>query len=277
MLHGNVFAKLKQKRSVSSSIQAEAVNYGASWISNSSMKNLQNWSESLKISISDIGVETNNGEDEFETLFNVSSFPKLDDEYVVDNLVLRKFGLTSGTFRIDGIDWIGKKQVFQSLGLITLASIFHGKSVKLNLTHSETEVKKLIIELDFEFRLPEISGAFISLQKFEYWPHQAFRERFDEFDNKYSYPQFLLSNENNLCVSPEHWESRDLVRGFGSLEGLVYMAQFFLDASRPSSKYGEYVFETEGLFRRVAPMSHMSRFFIEGCEMFELLYKDWFE
>jgi len=241
------------------------------------MQNLQNWSESLSLSIGDIGCETNNGEDECETLFNVSSFPKLDDEYVVDNLVLRKSGLNSGTFRIDGIDWIGRKQVFQSLGLVTLACVFQGKSVQLNLTHTETQVKKLIIESNFEFRLPEISDALINLQKFEYWPQQAFRERFDEFDNKYSYPQFLLSNENDLCVSPEQWETRDIVRGFGSLEGLVYMAQFFLDASRPSSKHGEYVFETEGLFRRVAPMSHMSRFFVEGCEMFELLYKDWFE
>jgi len=52
------------------------------------MQSLQNWSEP-------------------------SSFPELNDEYVVDNLVLRKSGLTSGTF---SIDWIGKKQVFESLG-----------------------------------------------------------------------------------------------------------------------------------------------------------------
>lgn len=240
------------------------------------MHNLQNWSDTLKLTISDIESKRNNGEDEFETLFDVTSFPELHDEYFVDNLVLRKSGLTSGTFRIDGIDWIGRKPVFQSLGLVTLASIFHSKSVCIHLTHPETQVKKLMLELDFKFRLHEISGAFVSLQKFEYWPEQAFRERFDEFDNKYAYPHFRLSNADDFCISDEDWEKRDVVRGFGSLEGLAYMAQFLLDVSRPSSEHGEYVFETEGLFRRVAPMSHMARFFVEGCEIFKL-YEDWFQ
>ena len=150
------------------------------------MQKLQTWSETLNLSISDIGNEAKNGEDEYETLFEKASFPSVDDEYTVDDLVLRKSGLTSGSFRIDGIDWIGRKKVFQSLALVVLASTFHQKKVCINLTHDKSEVKKLIIEADFEFRLSEISGAISTLQKFEYWPDQAFRERFDEFDNKLS-------------------------------------------------------------------------------------------
>lgn len=240
------------------------------------MQSLQNWSKTLNLSISDIGNETKNGEDEYETLFDKASFPSLDDEYTVDDLVLRKSGLTSGSFRIDGVDWIGRKKVFQSLALVVLASTFHQKKVCIHLTQDKSEVKKLVIQADFEFRLSEISGAFTTLQKFEYWPEQAFRERSDEFDNKYAYPSFSLSNENDLCINDEDWKNRDVVYGFGGLDGLIYMSQFLLDISRPSSEYGEYVFESEGLFRRIAPMSHMARFFVEGSEMFEL-FKDWFE
>ena len=239
------------------------------------MQKLQTWSETLNLSISDIGNEAKNGEDEYETLFEKASFPSVDDEYTVDDLVLRKSGLTSGSFRIDGIDWIGRKKVFQSLALVVLASTFHQKKVCINLTHDKSEVKKLIIEADFEFRLSEISGAISTLQKFEYWPDQAFRERFDEFDNKYAYPSFALSNENGFCVNEEDWKNRDVVYGFGGLDGLIYMSQFLLDISRSSATNGEYVFEGEGLFRRIAPMSHMARFFVEGCEIFKL-YEDWF-
>lgn len=239
------------------------------------MQKLQTWSETLKLSISDIGNEAKNGEDEYETLFEKASFLSVDDEYTVDDLVLRKSGLTSGGFKIDGIDWIGRKKVFQSLALVVLASAFHQKKVCINLTHDKSEVKKLIIQADFEFRLSEISSAITTLQKFEYWPDQAFRERFDEFDNKYAYPSFTLSNEDDICVNDEDWKNRDVVYGFGGLDGLIYMSQFLLDISRPSAKHGEYVFEGEGLFRRIAPMSHMARFFVEGCEIFKL-YEDWF-
>lgn len=240
------------------------------------MQKLQSWSDSLSLSISDIGSETGNGEDEYETLFEKASFPSLDDEYSIDDLVLRKSGLTSGSFRIDGVDWIGRKRVFQSLALVVLASTFYQKAVSIHFTHDKSEVKKLVIQADSGFRLSEISGAFTKLMQFEYWPEQAFRERFDEFDNKYAYPSFSLSNENDIIVTDEDWKNRDVVYGFGSLDGLVYMAQFLLDISRPSAKYGEYVFEGEGLFRRISPMSHMARFFVEGCEIFKL-YEDWFE
>lgn len=240
------------------------------------MQKLQSWSNSLSLSISDIGSETGNGEDEYETLFEKASFPNLDDEYSIDDLVLRKSGLTSGSFRIDGVDWIGRKRVFQSLALVVLASTFYQKAVSIHFTHDKSEVKKLVIQADSGFRLSEISGAFTKLMKFEYWPEQAFRERFDEFDNKYAYPSFSLSNENDIIVTDEDWKNRDVVYGFGSLDGLVYMSQFLLDISRPSAKHREYVFEGEGLFRRISPMSHMARFFVEGCEIFKL-YEDWFE
>ena len=240
------------------------------------MQELQNWSESLEISISDIGDGTKNGDDEFETLFEKASFPCVNDEYIVDDLVLLKSSHSSGGYKNDRIDWIGRKPIFQSLALVVLASAFYQKKVCINITHAKSEVKKLIIDADFEFRLSEISGAFTTLQKFEYWPEQAFRERFDEFDNKYAYPSFMLSNESDLCVNDEERKNRDVVYGFGRLEGLVYMSQFLLDISRPSSLHGEYNFESEGLFRRIAPMSHMARFCVEGCELFKV-YEDWFK
>ncbi len=238
------------------------------------MQKLQSWSESLNLSISDIKDETSSDERVYETLFEKASFPSLDDEYSVDNLVLRKSGLSSGSFRIDGVDWIGRKGVFQPLALVVLASTFYQKTISIHLTHEKSEFKKIIIQADFEFTLPEISGAITKLQKFEYWPEQAFRERFDEFDNKYAYPNFALSNESDANdYDRNNW---DIVYGFGGLGGLVYMSQFLLDISRPSAKHGEYVFEGEGLFRRIAPMSHMARFFVEGSEIFKL-YEGWFE
>jgi len=153
------------------------------------------------------------------------------------------------------------------LSLLILAVVFHETPVAahLTLTHPHSDIKHLIVECAY---LPEDHGGYLTRPyAFAYTPEETDQHPWGNrpWSGRLSdLPVFVLTNQEDLIMTPQDWERRDTLRGCGSDAASALFAELLLNAGRPENPVTEYQLEGEGGFRGVGEHSAEMRIFLPG-------------
>ena len=189
-------------------------------------------------------------------------------ETATDRLILTK---TTHDYRpawcVDALWMQAHRRTCRQVDLLILAVVFHETPVAAHvaLTHPRSDIKHLVIEFAY---LPEDHGGYITRPyAFSYTPAET--KRHPWYDRPWSWrlpdlPVFVVTNLQDLIMTPQDWERRDTVRGCGSDAASVLFAELLLNAGRPENPVTEYQLEGEGGFRGVGEHSAEMHLFLPG-------------
>jgi len=179
-----------------------------------------------------------------------------------------------------GVRITARKSAYLGLAWVTLAAVFRKERFICDIVHPSSTLKTLIIG-PIE---PDFHNADVRVDKLKYEAEHPFRSDHvpNERINRWDYPMLTLGRFgdttemkkdfgdlkreliNNKKIEVELRQSPNAMMGFGSLAGHIFMAEFFLDMSRPSFKHPphqSFDFEGEQGWTRLAPASHLMRFY----------------
>ena len=213
---------------------------------------------------------------EIESIENDANFWVGQDSIVcpetliaTDRLVIRKGFFTYGpSFRVDRLHFFAEKITYRRLGLLMLACVFSSKvsKVRLVLSHPRSEIRSLYIESekaahrsDFGyFEAPHHLLHDCGPTKNSYYPlaRTALQDR--------DLPEFLLTNEKEICETEEDWRRRDTIKGFGTHWGAVTLARLLIDMSIPETEQNEFILEAYPGHKSVTPWSTEACFWLPG-------------
>src|SRR5262245_34188656 len=96
--------------------------------------------------------------------FERGTLPEPPELIQTPALVIKRGDHYYGNYRIDYPQWYGAPEIYGRLGLLILACAFHQRAeqVVLELTHSESEIKWMLIQAEHPAHvpgLPELSVA----------------------------------------------------------------------------------------------------------------------
>lgn len=209
----------------------------------------------------------------------VLALPQIPDEshlFSARNLPIPPTSLTSNQIGIDTgrplyndrfetelISFGAPKNTYRALALLILCVVFHRKpeTVEIHLTHPETKVSWL--EVSSKFPDPDADTGYQRYPGFfEYW------SQFHPIELTVNCPPWDLPCANychRIETSQYDPDTRDVVKGFGTDNGAVLLAELLLNVGLP----GEYRHEPH--LRgpvygnaNIAPTSHEMRFFVPG-------------
>lgn len=202
-----------------------------------------------------------------EFIFSSQTLPIPPATMQTNRLVIKKTEHHYGSYRTDLLLLYAHKKPYRHLGLLILSVVFHSQlaKVEIELTHPESQVKKLIIEYDFE-PLEELPGGYHTQPYgFVYYPEEIGKHPWKHLNcNPYSLPGFSLTNAEDCLVTEEDWKNRNTLKGCGSDIGSVRFAELLLNASRPEETGNEYALEGEVGYRGVAPGSSEVTLYLPG-------------
>jgi hypothetical protein len=173
----------------------------------------------------------------------------------------------SWAFRADSIHVHAHKPTYRLLGLLIMAVVFHGEpdEVQIELTHPASTIKLLIVESPYRAPYGMVPGYNTRPYVFNYWPSTTTRFPWPPPVDPSKLPCFYLTNrENNIGPTEQDRANRDTVRGFGTDEGSVRLAELLLNASQPDNPVDEYDLEGDGGWRGVGYLSAEARFWLPG-------------
>ena len=161
------------------------------------------------------------------------------------------------TYQVDRLNFFAHKPTLTHLGLLLLAVVFHPHppEVVIELTHSASDVKNIIIGNEYR-DLEHLSGGYHTRPYgFVYYPRETHKHPFDKNIRPVDLPCFGLTNMKDFVVTEDDYRNRDTVRCFGSDAGDVLFAELLLNAGQPQNLTDEYELEGEGGFRGVGVLS----------------------
>jgi hypothetical protein len=174
-----------------------------------------------------------------------------------------------GEFLADYLQFHAHKSTYRYMGLLILAVVFHAQpgEIEIELTHPASEIKRIIVESPF-MGADDIHGGYNKRPYvFCYSPEETSRFPWDTTTSPHLFPCFYLTKPEGWRGPPEvEREARDVVRGFGSDDGCVRLAELLLNASQPSNPVNEYSLEGDGGFRGVGYLSAEARFWLPGSD-----------
>jgi hypothetical protein len=200
-------------------------------------------------------------------IFSASSLPQPPELLTTDQLYIRrcKHGYNSYAYA-DALWFYSSRRTYRHLGLLILSVLFHERpsTAVLTLTHPASDIKHLVVE--YEYRDRAASRYVARPYSFNYYPHNP---------TGYGYalthvpivdlPCFWLTNRKECIVSDDDWQRRDIVKGFGTDQASVWLAELFLKLSRPEISITDYDLEGEmGGRRCVGIMSAEAKLFLPG-------------
>lgn len=197
--------------------------------------------------------------------FTAQTFPQLLGTLETDQLVIRKGHADYNDYRVDRLEFFAEKATYQQFGLLVLSVVFHpgGSRVRLKLIDPTSTVKNLIIEYegktyrDFTYRTKPDEFVFVPGRIDKYpWTSQH-RHLFD-------LPTFRLTNLQQCIVTESDRSGRDTIKGFGSDDASVSLAELLLRMGSPNNRTNEVVLEGEGGFRGVGVHSAEASFYLPG-------------
>jgi len=201
-------------------------------------------------------------------IFSARTLPVPPPEMATDRLILTKTTHNwYPAWRVDAVWMQAHRRTCRQLGLLILAVVFHETPawVQVTLTHPTSTVKQLIIEFEY---LHEAHGGYIARPyAFAYTPEETDRHPWGNrpWSGRLSdLPVFVLTNQEDLIMTPQDWERRDTLRVCGSDAASVLFAELLLNAGRPDNPVNEYQLEGEGGFRGVGEHSAEMRIFLTG-------------
>jgi|GEM_PF-524173 len=170
-------------------------------------------------------------------------------------------------FRADRVDFHADKATYRHLGLLMLSVVFHAEpeAVQIELTHPASAIKLLVVESPYKGADDIGLGYNTRPHVFSYWPGATSRIPWVPPADLSKLPCFYLTNrDNTVGPSEQDWADRDTVRGFGTDEGSVRLAELLLNASQPNNLVDEYTLEGDGGCRGVGFLSAEARFWLPG-------------
>lgn len=217
---------------------------------------LKSWAEGL--------LETLPVDPEEERELPGSAFSEIPDIVSCHDLVVRRGFHDYDTWRVDYPQWSGAPETYGCLGLAILGAMFQAKSVTIQLTSTQSEIRSIVI------LAPPLTDPYTGLKifpsTFSYRPSPVFRHPWTcSSPPPEDLPWFKLTNLDDFAASDEERAARDCIHGFGSLRGSARFARLLLDISRPSNTTLEVALECEAGFRGVAPASAEVRLWLPGA------------
>jgi hypothetical protein len=204
-------------------------------------------------------------------VFSRDVIPAAPDELYTGALIVSKqVHDYDGIYYCDVLRFVAQKHVYRLLSLLVLSSLFHiePKRIRLNLTHTRSQIKDIIIDSPYYSKagpdlvvVPHEFAYFPSLPDMhpflDLLPHLSVRDL----------PCFGLTSEKDLTDRGE--SERNLVVGFGTNVAHVLLAQLLLNASSHSSTVSEYHLESEAGFRGVGVKSAEVGLLLPGSAAWE--------
>lgn len=201
--------------------------------------------------------------------FEAKSLPSLPSSLETRQLIVKRGQhIYHPSFRVDAPQCYARKAGYEALGVLLATFLVRPArgSLVLHLTHPASEVRRLCLHRPADD--PSREGLHLDPTAFVYWVTPALKHPWHEATiDPYDLPWLALTNDADHCNELEDWAERDVIRGFGSPQGLARLAQLLLDMSRESSSITEVALETEGGFRGVAPLSAEIRFWLPGADL----------
>jgi hypothetical protein len=157
--------------------------------------------------------------------------------------------------KIDGIDGYAFKEVFVKIGVLLLELLF-SKQVYLEfkINHPQSEIKQLFFYLNKEFK--NKYSSFLKIEQpetydsFEYFAQRVDKFPFSKLPNntrevlKEALPNFYLgSSEDPYLHSEEYIKKADQLITVLSVDGLVQLAELFLDIGNSNNTQTEICLE----------------------------------
>jgi len=157
-----------------------------------------------------------------EFVFSQRTLPTPPAEMGTDQLILTKTTHNwHPAWRVDAVWMQAHRRTCRQLGLLILAVVFHEMPARVHmaLTHPNSSIKHLVVEFAY---LPEDHGGYLTRPyAFSYTPQETERHPYPWYNRSWSWrlsdlPVFVLTNQEDLIMTPQDWERRDTVRGCGS-------------------------------------------------------------
>lgn len=209
-------------------------------------------------------------------LITKDNIPDPQLELATDSLVIQKSSHSYGSFAIDCVDIFGSKLTLRYLGVLILSAVFKGPDirVKITLSNSKSQIRTLVIVWEPSALSYPLSSNYHTVpSSFDYSPIYCIRHPWDPFCGEANnLPVVELTNQNEMLVTLEDWNRRDLLKGFGTDVGNILFAELLLSASYAKCEETEVFLETEGGFRGVGPLSPEIRIFTPGNERWNNTY-----
>lgn len=212
------------------------------------------------------------GNDDF--VFTEDSLPSLPSTMTTDAIVIKKAHHDyNGDFRAEYLQLYAAKPTLRGLGVVAMVSLFREPdptdcgatsptgTISIALTHPDSEIRRLDVsppDQGFEFVTKAVSV--------DYYPSLPPRFPFpDGWTNPANLPVVVLTQDNDWEGSEsDRWASRDIVRGFGGVEGVLEMARLLLDIGNPANPGDEYDLEGDAGNRGVGYESAELKFWLPG-------------
>lgn len=234
-------------------------------------------------------VEDDDFDSEDETVFSADDFQDVPNHAELEECVIENRGLSWDRSEFDigfianynesGVGITAKKSAYLALAWVTLAAMFRRERFICDVVHPSSTIKTIIIG-PIE---PNSLNAQVRMESFKYEAEHPFRSSHAPNDrvNRWDYPSVTLGRFGDTAevgrafvdlqqklilkqkLEIELQKAPNAMMGFGTLEGHIFMAEFFLDMSRPSfchPPHQSFAFEGELGWTRTAPSSHLMAF-----------------
>ncbi len=171
------------------------------------------------------------------------------------------------TIRQDAL-WIqASKITCRNLALLILAGLFHPSptDIQVNLVHSATQIKNLIILTNY-INIEKLWNYATQPLAYGYTPSETAKHPwYKGVKSPDELPVFYLSNsDGRVTYTEKDWRDRDTVIGFGNDRASVKFAELLLNASLPENPVVEYQLEGEEGVRGVGINSTEVQIFLPG-------------
>jgi len=196
------------------------------------------------------------------------SLPTVPKEMQTDALSIRRAThIYDAAWRIDRLEFYARKPTYEALGLLLLNAVLRPDIdvVDVKLTDARSEVSLLRIECE-QADVEDPFGLVVRPEAFGYCETAVEKHPWvsDRLTAPWDFPSFTLTNATSDAIHEDDWKSRDVVVGFGSMQGTVRLAELLLNLSRPANETYEVELECDAGFRGVSPASAEARFWLPG-------------
>lgn len=181
--------------------------------------------------------------------FTKDNLPIPPPQLASDKIVVQKVQYRySGFYQVDSVWFYAQYTTFRQLALLFLSATFHAEPevVRLDLTHSASSVKHIIIEYNYKDRG---WGDIYCTQPYclDYYADSYGPPRYPahspEVEDRLG---FRLTNLEDEVFTEEQYQDRDTLWTTTNDRGNIAFAELLLDAGRPKERMGMYRLEDSG-------------------------------